>query len=78
MSATTKEFLLGKYGPLLSLPQLAGLLDRSTDGVRLSLLSDTEFSRQIRPTKIKLGRRVYFRTDLIAKVISGDTDKAAQ
>lgn len=78
MSATTEEFLLRQYGPLLSLTQLAGILDRSTDGVRLSLLSDSEFSRQIRPTKIKLGRRIYFRTELIAKVISGSTGKPGQ
>jgi len=71
-TTTTEEFLLGKYGPLLSLSQLAKLLDRSTDGVRISLNGDTEFSRQIKPTKIKLGRRIYFRTALVAKIISGD------
>lgn len=69
---TTTEFLMSKYGPLLSLSQLAALLDRSADGVRLSLLSDNAFSRQIRPTKIKLGRRVYFKTEMVAKVISGE------
>lgn len=75
--SSTSEFLLGKYGPLLSLPQLASLLDRSVDGLRLSLLSDTEFSRQIKPTKIKLGRRVYFKTEMVAKVISGEVCEEA-
>ena len=70
--STTTEFMLHKYGPLLSLAQLAGLFDRSTDGVRLSLLHDSDFSRRINPAKLKIGRRVYFRTELVAKVIAGE------
>lgn len=69
MSITT-EYMLDTYGPLLTLPQLAKLFGRSADGVRLSLLHDGEFARQIKPSRIKLGRRVYFRTEDVAKIIS--------
>jgi len=76
--STTAEFMMTKYGPLLSLTQLAALFDRSADGVRLSLLADNDFSRRIRPTKIKLGRRIYFKTELVAKVISGEIVEASK
>ena len=70
----TEQFLLEKYGPVLSLSQLAGLLDRSTDGLRLSLLSNSDLSRKLNPARLKIGRRVYFQTLLVARVITGGTD----
>jgi len=69
-----EQFLLEKYGPVLSLSQLAGLLDRSTDGLRLSLLSNSDLSRKLNPARLKIGRRVYFQTLLVARVITGGTD----
>lgn len=74
-TSTTEEFLLAKYGPLLSLVQLAGLLNRSVDGLRMSLHGTSAFSRQIAATKIRLGRRIYFRTVPVAQIISGDVEK---
>lgn len=73
--STTTEYMLDRYGPLLSLSQLAGLFDRSPEGIRISLLHDSDFSRQISPAKLKIGRRVYFRTEHVAKVISGKSDQ---
>lgn len=69
-----EQFLLEKYGPVLSLSQLAGLLDRSTDGLRLSLLSNSDLSRKLNPARLKIGRRVYFQTLLVARVITGGID----
>jgi hypothetical protein len=68
---TTEEALLARYAgaPLLSLEQLAEVLHRSKAGLRISLGGDNELSRRILPCRIKLGRRVYFRTADIAKVI---------
>lgn len=34
---TIEDSLLDRFGPLLSLPQLATVLDRSPDGLRISL-----------------------------------------
>ncbi|MNG29088.1 hypothetical protein D3C84_1144570 [compost metagenome] len=68
---TTEEALLARYdgAPLLSIDQLAEILLRSKDGLRLSLGGDNEVSRKLLPCKVKIGRRIYFRTADIAKVI---------
>ncbi|MCB1655860.1 MAG: DNA-binding protein [Pseudomonadales bacterium] len=68
---TTEETLLARYAgaPLLSIEQLTEVLRRSKDGLRISLGGDNEFSRRILPCRIKIGRRVYFSTADIAKVI---------
>ena len=67
-----EEALTKQYGPLLSIAQLAKVLDRSAEGLRKSLQSDSEWSRNINAAKVKLGRRVYFRTADIAKVFRGE------
>jgi hypothetical protein len=69
MITSTENYLLDKFGPLLSLAQLAGLLDRSPDGFRLSLVSDTEMAKKFNPARKKIGRRVYFRAVVIAQVL---------
>jgi len=73
MSTTaTEHYLLEKFGPLLSLVQLAGLLDRSADGLRLSLSQDGELSKKFNPARKKIGRRVYFRSSLVAQALDAD------
>ena len=67
-----EEALTGQYGPLLSIAQLAKVLDRSAEGLRVSLRNDTEWAKQLNAAKMKLGRRVYFRTAEIAKVLGGE------
>jgi len=69
MNKSTENFLLQKYGPLLSLAQLATVLDRSADGLRLSLRQNSELSRKFNPARKKIGRRVYFRSALVAQVL---------
>lgn len=64
-----EQILIDRYGALLTLPQLAETLKRSPDGLRLSLRASTEFSAKMNATRIKLGRRVYFRTPDVAKLI---------
>lgn len=62
---TTENYLLEKYGPLMSFEQLANLLDRSEDGLRWCLRQDGEMFRKFNPARRKIGRRVYFRSELI-------------
>ena len=62
MTTTTENFLLSRFGPLMSIADVAELLGRSADGVRVALYSDGDVSRRLRPTMIRVGRRVYFRT----------------
>nr|WP_233787600.1 hypothetical protein [Pseudomonas yangonensis] len=59
---TVEETLLNRYGgsPLLSLEQLAEVLHRSKNGLRISLSSDNELSAKLRSCKVKIGRRIYF------------------
>ncbi|AXM33855.1 plasmid-related protein [Xanthomonas oryzae pv. oryzae] len=56
---TTEEYLLQRYGPLMSLGDVAGLLGRSPDGIRVALYSNTDVARKLKPTMLRVGRRVY-------------------
>ncbi|WP_233350276.1 DNA-binding protein [Kushneria phosphatilytica] len=62
--------LLEKYGPLISLPQLAELLHRSPDGLRIAMSKPHGYAQEIKKARIKIGRRVYFRTPEIAEYIA--------
>lgn len=68
------DFLTDKYGPVLSINQLAEVLDRSPDGLRVTLQRDCEASNQLNSAKSKVGRRVYFNAVRIAEIM---TDKTA-
>ena len=61
----TDTYLIAKFGTLMRLADLAELLGRSVDGLRVSLYSDTELSRKLKPTMIRIGRRIYFRTQQV-------------
>lgn len=71
---TIEEQLTERYGPLLSTSQLADVLHRSAEGLRISLRSDSEWTRRINAAKLKLGRRVYFKTVLISEVLGGPAE----
>jgi len=59
-----------KYSVLLTLDQLAEILDRSPEGLRISLsTSRADWAQHINSTKIHIGRRIYFRTEAIARLI---------
>jgi hypothetical protein len=64
-----EDYLIDRFGLLMSITDLADLLGRSPDGVRVSLYSDTEVSRKLKPTMVKVGRRVYFRTLQVKDVL---------
>jgi hypothetical protein len=66
-----EEALTKQYGPLLSVAQLAQVLDRSAEGLRISLRTESDWSKPINAARLKLGRRVYFRTAEIAQVLNG-------
>lgn len=68
---TNVDLLLSVSGgsPLLSLVQLAGVLNRSPAGLRLTLAGDNELSRKLIPAKKKVARRVYFRVLDVAKFL---------
>lgn len=66
---TTAELLVNKYGVLLSLEATAQLLNRSKDGLRVSLSRQSDIAEQLNKAKVKLGRRVMFKASAIAEII---------
>lgn len=64
-----EDILIAKYGPLMTLAQLAATLERSIEGLRFGLRSDNDFSHKINAARVRLGRRVYFHTVKIAAVL---------
>jgi hypothetical protein len=64
-----EEALTQTYGPLLTVSQLARVLDRSAEGLRIGLRTDSDWTRRVNSTKIKLGRRIYFKTSGIAQIL---------
>ncbi len=69
---TIEEALVSKYGPLMSVIALSSVLDRSPESVRVFLRSNGECAQRINMAKVKVGRRLYFRTSEIAEVLSGE------
>jgi len=69
MTMTAEETLIKQYGSLLSISQLAAILDRSPDGFRITLKSSGEWVNKIDATLLKLGRRLYFRMVAVAAVL---------
>ena len=71
MSATYKV-LVEKWGVLLDYHALSNVMHRSPDGLRLSLAQNrSDWARQVNSAKVKIGRRVLFRTAQIADLIDG-------
>lgn len=70
---TTEKHLLQQYGLLMSLTDVASL-DRSPEGVRVALYSDTNISRRLKPTMLRVGRQVYFRTLQVKDALALDAD----
>jgi len=56
----------------MSMTDIAALLDRSPEGIRVALYSDTDVSRKLKPTMLRIGRRVYFRTLQVKEALALD------
>lgn len=66
----TETMLLTQFNsPLLTLEQVAKILDRSPDGLRITLNGDNELARGLRPARRKIGRRILFRVAEVARFI---------
>lgn len=68
---TIEEALVSKYGPLMSVVALSSVLDRSPESVRVFLRSNDDSALRLNLAKVKVGRRLYFRTAEIAEVLNG-------
>ena len=68
----TLEFLLQKYGPSLTLEDLAEVLKRKPSGVRSVLSRDEDdWAKEINKKKVYIGRRVYFPAEAVAELLAG-------
>ena len=74
IDVSIEETLVSKYGAVMNIAQLAAVLGRSPEGMRQSLRTSNAWVQRINATKFQLGRRVYFRTLGIAKVLSEGED----
>jgi hypothetical protein len=67
---TIEQNLIERFGPLIPLAGLAALLDRSPEAIRMFLRSNNELAKNINTAKLKVGRRLYFRSAEIAQCLS--------
>ncbi|HPH05745.1 MAG TPA: DNA-binding protein [Methylotenera sp.] len=66
---TTEEALMKQYGILISMKDCAELLGRSTEGLRVTLCRNTSMAEKFKKARVKLGRRVMFKSSAIAQII---------
>ena len=70
-----EQQLTDRYGPLLTIRQLAELLDRSVSGLRYSLRRPSdERTRALNACACRIGRRTYYPAGDVAKIIRGAGD----
>lgn len=73
---STEQVLIERYGPLLTLVQVAELLDRSPEGLRITIRGSNALGRQLMAARVKIGRRVHFKAQAIAAMVDGNTHAA--
>jgi len=67
---TTEEILVQRFGVLLDFAQVAELFKRkSADSVRVAMSGNTELARQLRPAKVKIGRRILFKASVLGQIL---------
>lgn len=65
----TENILIERYGPYLTLEQLAELLHREPQALRTSLRLESHALAPLARKRRKIGRRMYFRADDVADLI---------
>ncbi|HBP5441054.1 hypothetical protein IPC665_16185 [Pseudomonas aeruginosa] len=71
---STLEFLLERYGSLMTVDQLAQVLSRKSSGLRGALQKPTEpWMLELNRVKRRIGRRLYFPTSSVAELLDADT-----
>jgi len=63
-------FLMNKYGALISMNDMAQIFHKSYDGFRISMVNaESPSAIALGQARKKIGRRVYFRSLDVAKII---------
>lgn len=64
--------LTERFGPLLTAVHLAEILHRSEQGLRWSLTQPGQFAETINATRVRIGRRNYYRAADLALLLAGE------
>jgi len=68
--SATYQYLLSKYGPLLTLNHVAEVMHTTPNGVRMAVTRQRQpFAAGLATAQRRLGRRVYFEARLVAAVV---------
>ncbi|MEO5793729.1 MAG: hypothetical protein ABIP34_01515 [Rhodoferax sp.] len=74
---STLNFLLQKYGPTLTLEELARVLKRKPGGLRSALSMHSEaWAIELNSGKVYVGRRVHFPAEIVANLLIGEKGAA--
>ena len=60
--------LFEKYGYYLTLKQLAELLNRSPEGLRVTMFHQTPTAEKLRAARLRFGRSLYFNINKVAEL----------
>ncbi|HCD9749793.1 DNA-binding protein [Pseudomonas aeruginosa] len=63
--------LTERFGPLLTTAHLAEVFHRPLESLRWSLWQQSEFAKTINSTRVKIGRRNYYRAADLAIILAG-------
>lgn len=75
----TYEYLLGRYGPLLTLRHLAEVMHSTPNGVRMAIERKRQpYAAGLANARRRFGRRVYFEASRVAECIDGRLREAGQ
>lgn len=69
---SVQDYLVARYGVLMTLDNLAELLKRTPAGLRIGLTTDGDVSKRFGPARVKIGRRVFFRTHQVVEALELD------
>ena len=69
-SSSTYEYLLARYGPLLTLKHLAEVMHITPGGLRIALSRQSQpFATELLRARRRVGRRMYFEARRVAELI---------
>ena len=73
--SVTFEILKNKYGAVMTLEQLAEILSRKPEGLRMALIRKESWAQELNQAKRYIGRRMYFPTQAVAVLLDGELIK---
>jgi len=75
-NSATHQYLLDRYGPLLTLKHLAEVMHSTPSGLRMALARGQQpYARALAQARRRLGRRVYFEARRVAECIDPDVQE---